>query len=226
MFPEWLTKDGFIWQELISFAFTLLASGLFLWIGRGILFNRDRKIQELDRQRNLLDDLRKELVQIFNDYYRVRKRYSTVKDSIAGHTRRNPYIGQLGEKHNEVMDSLLVSCIALEAQYYSLMERLRISFPQLWKRQLGFLMEKEAKYGETRARNNQALESYFDRIRDYIEQERDIDRQIKRALSETFSKILSVLNEYENQLLVSPPPKKGAGPEQQSSSVRRDASRP
>jgi hypothetical protein len=212
MFPDWLTNDGYIWKELIKFALALIASLFLLWLGRWVLFNRDRRIQELDRKRNLFDDLRKELVQIFNDYYKVRKRYATVREAIGGNTRRNPYIGQLDKKPNEIMDSLLDSCIALEAQYYTLMERLKVSLPELWTKHLRTLMERRDKSGEIKEINNQALEFYFDRIRDYIEQKKEIDSKLKAPLAQTFNRVLSAFNEYERELLVMPPNKLLATP--------------
>ena len=204
MFPEWLTQDGYLWKEVIKFSFSLLASGLLLWIGRWILFNRDRKIQELDRQRELFDDLRKDLVQIFNDYYKVRKRYATVREAMHNQTGRNPYIGKLDTKPTEVMDSLLVDSIALEAQYYTLMERLSISFPTLWSQKLKALMQRKDKTGAAKEKNDRALEFYFDRIRDYIEREKDIDASLKEPLAQTFADVLAAFNEYEKELLGQP----------------------
>jgi hypothetical protein len=205
MLPDWLTRDGYLWKELIRFIFSLLASGILLWIGRWILFNRDREIQELDRQRNLFDDLRKEFVQIFNDYYKVRKRYATVREAMNNQIERNPYIGELDKKSVEVMDSLLATCIALEAQYYTLMERIKISFPRLWAQKLKVLMERKDKSGAGKEKNDRALEFYFDRIRDYIEQKKEIDGSLRKPLSQTFADVLAALNEYEKELLVHPP---------------------
>jgi len=210
MLPEWLTKEGYLWKEVIRLLFSLLASGILLLIGRWILFNRDRKIQELDRQRDLFDDLRKELVQIFNDYYKVRKRYATVREAMNKQTVRNPYIGELDKKPIEVMDSLLVTCIALEAQYYTLMERLKISFPELWLQKLKTLMERKDKSGIGKEENDRALEFYFDTIRDYIEQKKEIDGSLKKPLAQTFADVLAAFNEYENELLLQPTKSNGA----------------
>lgn len=210
MLPEWLTKEGYLWKEVIRFIFSLLASGILLWIGRWILFNRDRKIQELDRQRDLFDDLRKELVQIFNDYYKVRKRYATVREAMNEQIGRNPYIGELDKKPIEVMDSLLVNCIALEAQYYSLMERLKISFAKLWSQRLKTLMERKEKSGTVKEKNDRALEFYFDRIRDYIEQKKEIDGNLKKPLAQTFADVLAAFNEHEKELLAQSPKDTGA----------------
>lgn len=198
---NWLTKDDYIWKELIRFTLTLLASLILLGVGRLILLKRDRKIQELDRKRSLLDSLRKEFIGIFNDYYKTRKRYSTVRAAAKGRIRRNPYIKKLGEKSDEVMDSLLASCIELEAQYYSLMEMLNISFPELWAQQLKSLMQRRDKRSETREDNIESLEYYFDTIRDYIEKETIIDEEFKTSLFQKYNLTLKAFNDYEKELL-------------------------
>ncbi|HWT03841.1 MAG TPA: hypothetical protein VN256_26575 [Pyrinomonadaceae bacterium] len=195
MLPEWLFKDDFIWRELFKTSLSVAISLLLILLGRTILFRRDRRIRELDRRRDLLDELRNEFVEIDNEYYKVRKRYETVHDAFHGDTGRNPYITKLPMKRDEVMDNLLVTCIGLEARYYTLMERLKVSLPELWNDSLKALMERP----EKKEKDN--LEYYFDQIRDCIEDGEDIDRSIKTPIASKFELILAAFDDCESQLL-------------------------
>jgi hypothetical protein len=199
MLPEWLIKDDFIWRELFKTSLSVLISLLLILLGRTILFRRDRKIRELDRSRDILDELRNELVEIDNEYYKVRKRYATVRDAFLGNTKRNNYIVKLPAKREEVMDDLLVRCISLEARYYTLMKRLEVSLPTLWSNNLKLLMER----GEKKEKDN--LEYYFDRIRDCIEEETEIDKSIKTPIASKFELILAAFDNYESKLVVYSP---------------------
>jgi hypothetical protein len=171
---------------------------LLILLGRTILFRRDRKIGELDRSRDLLEELRNELVEIDNEYYKVRKRYETVRDAFHGNAARNPYIIKLSAKREEVMDGLLVTCIGLEARYYTLMKRLEVSLPELWNNTLKQLMERGTK------KDKENLEYCFDKIRDSIEQAREIDESIKVTIASKFEQILTAFHEHESELLVYP----------------------
>lgn len=205
---DWLTHDAFIQKELAKFILSLFTALSLLWIGRVILSARDRRIQELDRNRHLLDEVRNEFVQIFNEYYKVRKRYAIIREVLAGDASRNPYIGQIPGRDKEALDELLVTCIALEAQYYTLMERLKISFPDLWKSKLKILMERKSRDKETKEKNDDTIEFYFDRIRDHIEQEKVIDRAIKNPLAEKFRETMERFSKYEVELLAYPKAKR------------------
>lgn len=202
---NWFFKDGFIWQELVKSLLTLMTSAFLIWVGRTVLFRRDRKIQELDRSRVMFDELRREFVQIFNEYYKVRKRYATLREAIIhGQKERSPYILKMKDKQAEVFDSLILTSIGLEARYYALIEGLRISFPDFWVKHLASLMEREDRTDPQKNKNNSALEFYFDRIRDRIEQEKDIEPGIKKSMEQKFREILTKFNEYEAELLVLP----------------------
>jgi hypothetical protein len=73
-------------------------------------------------------------------------------------------------------------------------------------------MEKRDKSGQIKEDNKQALEVYFDRIRDYIEQRKEIDSKLKAPLAQTFNRVLTAFNEYERELLVMPKNKPQATP--------------
>ena len=196
MFPDWLIKDDFVWKELVKTSLSVTISLLLILLGRTILFRRDRKIRDLDRSRDMFDELRNEFVEIDNEYYKVRKRYETVREAFCGKIKRNPYIVKSPPKREEVMDSLLVICIGLEGRYYTLMERLRVSFPEFWDNTLKSLMERENK------KDKDNLEYYFDQIRDCIEEQIEIDSSIKTAVATKFRKILEEFEAYEPKLLV------------------------
>lgn len=199
MLPEWLTKEDFIWRELSKTLLSVVISLFLILLGRTLLFRRDRKIRELDRSRDMLDELRNELVEIDNEYYKVRKRYATVRDAFLGNTGRNPYIVKLPAKREEVMDDLLVTCISLEARYYTLMKRLEVSLPTLWSNNLRSLMERGAK------KEKDNLEYYFDQIRDCIEDETEIDKSLKTPIASKFELILAAVDNYQSKLLVYSP---------------------
>jgi hypothetical protein len=93
------------------------------------------------------------------------------------------------------MDSLLVTCIGLEGRYYTLKERLRISFPDLWNDALKALMDKG---------NKDSLESYFDKFRDRIEEEKEFDNSFKDEVAKKFTRILEEFETYYNRKLVYP----------------------
>lgn len=200
---DWLTKDAFIWKELTKWLLTLVTSAFLIWLGRTVLFRRDRRIQELDRSRAMFDELRHEFVEIINEYYKVRKRYETMREAIThGRKERSPYIIKMKDKQAEAFDSLILTCIGLEAKYYTLMERLKISFSDLWIKHLASLMEREDRTDPQKPKNNSALEFYLDRIRDRIEEEKDIESEIKNRMEQRSREILAKFNEYEAELLV------------------------
>jgi hypothetical protein len=99
-------------------------------------------------------------------------------------------------KREEVMDGLLVTCIGLEARYYTLMERLRVSLPELWSGSLESLMKREGK------KEKDNLEYWFDQIRDCIEGDKDIDESFKTPIASKFELILAALDDYEAKFLV------------------------
>ena len=217
-------------NEIVKTLLSFTSGIILLLIGRVVLASRDRKIQELDRKRALLDELRHDFIRIENNYYKIRKRYTTMFDAVRGNPRRNPYILEMKEKQPEKFDFLLIECISLEAEYYTLMERLKISFPLLWNEKLVHLMEKKdrtkkeehpkanekvlekednSKAGEqvvvdgnSPGTDRHALEKYFDKIRDSIERKEDIDNEISKPMENRFLEILKEFNEYEPQLLV------------------------
>src|SRR5262245_8955284 len=97
---------NFIPQEILKAVCSLIVGIILLFIGKGFLDRRDRKHQAIEKERDRerqetekerdrkrqdiekerikLNDLRKEVVQIFNQYYKVRKRYTTVRESLIG----------------------------------------------------------------------------------------------------------------------------------------------
>lgn len=191
--PTWLLKDGFLWQELFKLFLSLIGSLFLAWLIQLLLTNRDRRIQEIERKRNLLNDIRLELVQIFQEYYRVRKRYTTIRDTFSGVEVRNPYILSYAERRDTILDDLLVMCIGLEARYATLRDRIKVSFPDVWTLELQTIMERKAIHDGT-------LEAYFNSIRYHIENAKDIDKTIKEPLSATLQNVLTILDKYDRQI--------------------------
>lgn len=217
MLPSWLLKDSFLYQELFKLFLSLLGSLFLAWLIQIVITERDRKTQELERKRQQINELRNDLVQVFNEYYKVRKRYTTVRDTFVGKRIRNPYIKDQPEKINEIFDSLLVTCIDLEARYSTLIDRLKTTFPDFWANSLECLMGEVISNSSEAMSNNAAtsynqvlrhqiecgqditLESFFRIIRHQIEHEEDIDLSIKER-TRVFHSVLTAFDVYEKQM--------------------------
>jgi hypothetical protein len=215
MIPSWLLKDNFLYQEIFKLFLSLIGSLFLAWLIQIIITKRDRKTQELERKRQQINELRNDLVQIFNEYYKIQKRYTTVRDTFIGKRIRNPYIKDQTEKINEVFDSLLVSCIDLEARYSTLIDRLKTTFPDFWEDNLESLMGSEVVSNKAPNSYSQVirhkiehgqdiggstLESFFHVIRHQIEHEEDTDRSIKESLTVVFHSVLTAIDAYEKQM--------------------------
>lgn len=215
MLPSWLFKNDFLWQELFKLFLSLLGSVFLAGLIQIIITRRDRRNQELELKRQQINDLRNDLVQVFNEYYKVRKRYTTVRDTFVGNRTRNPYIKDQNAKINEIFDNLLITCIDLEARYSTLIDRLKTTFPDFWENNLEFLMGSEVVTSNTSVLysqivrhkiehgqdiSNSTLESFFHVIRHQIEHEQDIDHSIKQSLTETFHSVLAAFEVYEKQM--------------------------
>lgn len=210
MIPSWLLKDNFLYQELFKLFLSLVGSLFLAWLVQLIITRRDQKTQELERKRQQINELRSDLVQIFNEYYKVRKRYTTVRDTFVGSKIRNPYIKGQTEKINEIFDNLLITCIDLEAGYSTLIDRLKTTFPDFWENSLEFLLgsntsnsysqviRHEIEHGQDIS--NSTLESFFHIIRYQIEHEEDIDISIKSSLTDIFHCVLAAFDVYEKQM--------------------------
>lgn len=196
MLPNWLLKDGFLWQELFKFGLSLLGSIFLALLAHFVLAERDKRLQEIERKRQILAELKAQLIRIWNDYYKIRKRYTTIRDTSVGTRKRNPYIANTPEKLNEIFDNLIVDCINLEAEYYPLKERVKVSFRDLWSTKVRLLLSSE---GRERQRDN-SLQEYFMRIRHRIEDNLDIDDDFKQQGSDTFTSTLRAFEEYESKL--------------------------
>ncbi|MEO1395986.1 MAG: hypothetical protein AAFV90_24075 [Cyanobacteria bacterium J06634_5] len=216
MLPGWLLKDDFLWQELFKLFLSLIGSLFLAWLIQIVITKRDQKNQEIESRRSQINELRGELVQIFNEYYKIRKRYKTIRDTLLGRKERNPYVKGQSEKINEILDGLLITCMELEARYSTLLDRLRVSFPEFWENKLAFLMLgrsaidgshksypqliKEIRYrleaGQDIRDSN--LEAYFHVMRLQIEDEQDIDAMLRQCVTETFHSVLSAFDSYEN----------------------------
>jgi hypothetical protein len=212
MILSWLLKDNFLYQEIFKLFLSLLGNLFLAWLIQIVITKRDQKNQDLEHKRHQINEFRDELVQIFNEYYKVRKRYTTVRDTFVGDSTRNPYIQDQNEKINEVFDNLLITCIGLEARYSILIDRLSTTFPSFWKDSLEYLMESEVipnhvpplylqvikhkiEQGQTIT-----LGSSFDIIRHQIEREEDINHSIKNSLKGAFHVVLAAFDGYEKQI--------------------------
>lgn len=187
-----------ITSELISTVLSILTSLLILLIGRRMLAERDRQIQELERSRVLFRSLRAEFLAIYNQYYTARKRYTTLHDTLVGKRVRNPYFQALPEeRRNMRLDKLSLNVISLEGRFFTLVEQLKIAFPQLWADELQPLMQRnKADKG-----NESSIESYFHQIRRNIEENEDITADLKQPLEERFIQIVRVLNDHEGTII-------------------------
>ena len=68
MLPSWLLKDNFFYQELFKLFLSLLGSLFLAFLIQIIITKRDQRSQELERKRQQINELRNDLVQIFNEY--------------------------------------------------------------------------------------------------------------------------------------------------------------
>jgi hypothetical protein len=124
----------------------------------------------------------------------VRKRYTTVRDTLTGKKVRNPYIKARPEdKQNKALDKLSQQTIQLEARYFILMDRLRIAFPNLWQMQLKRLMQRDKQNQE----HDCSLENVFRVIRESIEMNIDITGEVKEPLTTRFADVLQALRDHE-----------------------------
>lgn len=218
MLPGWLLKDDFLWQELFKLFLSLIGSLFLAWLIQIVITKRDQRNQELESKRSQINKLRDEFVQIFNEYYKIRKRYKTIRDTILGRKERNPYVKGQSEKINEILDGLLITCMELEARYSTLLDRLRASFPEFWENKLSFLMLGRSAIDGTHKSYPQLikdirhrletgqdirhsnLEAYFHIMRLQIENEQDIDAMLRQCVTETFHAVLSAFDSYENDV--------------------------
>lgn len=187
-----------ITAELISTVISIATSLLILLIGRRMLAERDRQIQELERARVGFRSLRGEFVEIYNQYYAARKRYTTLRDTLMGKRLRNPYFEALpDERKNMRLDKLALNVIKLEGRYFTLVEQLKIGFPTLWTGKLEPLMarDKADKAGDT------SIEAYFYQIRRSIEDNIDITADLKKPLEQRFVEIIQALNDHEATII-------------------------
>lgn len=187
-----------ITSELISAVIGILTSLLILLIGRRMLAERDRQIQEAERSRVLFRSLRAEFVAVYNEYYTARKRYTTLRDTLIGKRLRNPYFQALSEeRRNKRLDNLSLKVIGLEGRYFTLVEQLKIGFPELWNNQLKPYMQRDKsdKGADT------SIENYFYEIRRSIEGNQDITADLKNPLEERFVQIIKVLNDHEGTII-------------------------
>lgn len=192
--PEWLTNGFFIQQELFRLFLSLLSSLFIAFLVQSVLVRRDRRIKLLEQQQSQLNDLRAEFVQIFNDYYTLRKRYTSIHDTIHGKMMRNRYIKNNQGRINEILDGLILQGIQLEARYASLIEQFKVQFPDLWNK-----IQPIMDYQKPDERSS--LGSYFSFLRHLIEQDIDIDDKLKNILSQHFREALEIINTYERRLL-------------------------
>ena len=215
MLPNWLLKDDFLWQELFKLFLSSIGSLFLAWLIQIVITRRDQKNQETERKRQQINELRNDLVEVFNEYYKVRKRYTTVRDTFTGKRTRNPYIQEKGVRTNEIFDNLLVDCIALEAKYSTLIDKLKTTFPDFWESNLDLFMGNAAasksgaqpfphairyKIGRSQSPDDSSLESSFHVIRHQIEHEQDIDRSIKENLTVAFQEVLIQFEAYEKHI--------------------------
>ena len=183
-----------VWQELFNFFLSLVTSIAILVVGRRLLAERDRQAVETERARVLFRDLVAEFVAIYNEYYTLRKRYTTIRDTLTGKKMRNPYIEARPEdKQNKALDKLSRQSIQLEARYFILTDRLRIAFPQLWQTQLQKLMERDKQNKE----QDCSLGEIFRVIRESIETNTDITDEVKEPLRSRFADVLQALRSHE-----------------------------
>jgi hypothetical protein len=187
-----------ITSELISTVLSILTSLLILLIGRRMLAERDRQIQELERARVGFRHLRNEFVSIYNQYYAARKRYTTLRDTMVGKRLRNPYFKALPEeRQNMRLDKLSMKVIGLEGRYFSLVEQLKIGFAELWANKLNALMARD----KTNKAGDDSMEGYFHEIRRSIEDNQDVTAELKKPLEERFVQIIQALNDHEDKII-------------------------
>jgi hypothetical protein len=187
-----------ITSQLISAVISILTSLLILLIGRRMLAERDRQIQEAERSRVLFRSLRAEFVAIYNHYYAARKRYTTLRDTLVGKRVRNPYFQALPEeRRNMRLDKLSLNVIGLEGRYFTLVEQLKIGFPELWNNHLKPLMQRD----KTDKGSDISIENYFHEIRRSIEENLDITADLKTPLEERFVQIVKILNDHEGTII-------------------------
>lgn len=187
-----------IWQELFNFFLSLVTSVAILVVGRRLLAERDRQAVETERARTLFRDLVAEFVAIYNEYYTVRKRYTTVRDTLTGKNVRNPYIKKRPEdKQNEALDKLAQQTIRLEARYFILMDRLRIAFPHLWQTRLKRLMQRDKQHQA----DDYSLGQVFSVIRESVEKNVDITGEVKEPLMARFADVLQALRDHEASII-------------------------
>ena len=187
-----------IWQELFNFFLSLVTSIAILVVGRRLLAERDRQAVETERARTLFRDLVAEFVAIYNEYYTVRKRYTTVRDTLTGKEVRNPYIKMRPEdKQHKALDKLSCQTIQLEARYFVLMDRLRIAFPSLWQMRLQKLMQRD----KQNQPDDCSLEQIFRVIRESVEKNIDITGEVKELLLTRFADVLQALRDHEAAII-------------------------
>jgi hypothetical protein len=202
--PDWLMKDDFLAQEIFRFALSILTGIILAILVQVVLTRRDRRLQQLERQQIQLRELRREVVDIYESYYRVRKRYTTVRDTLEGKRVRNVHLRGNTSKASEIFDDLIDDCIGLEARYFTMLRQLEVAFPTEWDKTFKRLMSSKVWQVDDVTQNDNTLQFYFGNIRHCIEQYQDIDDDVKEIAKENLHAVLRAFNSCEAKLTGKP----------------------